>query len=371
MTLSTCHFFFFSNKLQRCDRRELEEGKTRFFNSNPQTIHHRDNTRTIETKRRHLLERRDNALEAVQELEEKLGILENGRWDPSSAEWTAAGEKVRLRKYRRALDILEGLVVARIFELSKMNLSETGMLSVTLRLTILITGELLGYKLRVHIANALKARSHSIKKALDNYNSAAATLKPRAPQLTWEDVVDYAFLADFDLLRDARQDVRDKPWATPANRLLRDQFFKMERAREEIRRLNIEIRRVITYIHDELIVLERQENAVKDKDLRLAHQIHLYKMECARASSLHMDRFQKLAAHPGFTGDLSPGCSIQGITQQLLVMQMTPRHPVPASESDSGDSGEEGDVEDIAFKVLSISDMDDGVGLDDEGMPSI
>jgi len=34
------------------------------------------------------------------------------------------------------------------------------------------------------------------------------------------------FLADFDLLRDARQDISQRPWATPAGRLAMDLYFK-------------------------------------------------------------------------------------------------------------------------------------------------
>ena len=54
-----------------------------------------------------------------------------------------------------------------------------------------------------------------------------------------------------DLLRDSRQDVRDRPWTKPASCVVIDHYFKLERAREEIQRLNVEITRVVTYIQDE------------------------------------------------------------------------------------------------------------------------
>ena len=63
--------------------------------------------------------------------------------------------------------------------------------------------------------------------------------------------MEYAFLSDFDLLRDAHQDIRRKPWATRAARLAIDQAFKLEHAGEELAWLNIEIRRLATYIRDE------------------------------------------------------------------------------------------------------------------------
>ena len=115
---------------------------------------------------------------------------------------------------------------------------------------------MIGYSLRKHIANALKARSTTIRTALDKYNTAALALVPPRQTLDWDQVVEYAFLSDFDLLRDARQDIRRKPWATPAARLAIDRAFKLERAEEEIARLNIEIPHLATYIRDEDICLQ-------------------------------------------------------------------------------------------------------------------
>jgi hypothetical protein len=300
----------------------------------------------METKRRQLIERRDKVLATVQDLEIRLGITSGGRWDPTSAEWAAAAEKVRMRRYQRALDILEGLVVARIFELSKMNMSETGasIITFTLSSTVLVIS-VPGYKLRKHIAKALQTRSHSIKKALQNYNAAAMVLRPRAPKLTWEKVVEYAFLADFDLLRAARQDIREKPWAKPANRTLRDTYFKMERAREEIERLNVEIRRVITYMRDEELYLENQESAAKDVDPELAHQIYLYKMQRARTHSLHLTRFRMLSVERGFTGQVIPGYGVDATME-----------PAPQDSVDMDSDSDEEDIKDITYKVLSVSD---------------
>ena len=99
-----------------------------------------------------------------------------------------------------------------------------------------------GYALRKHIAGALQKRSAAVRAALDEYNAAAKALRPPRTTLKWEDVVEYAFLSDFDLLRDTRQDIRHHPWATPTGRLALDTHFKILRAREELKRLNIEVR---------------------------------------------------------------------------------------------------------------------------------
>ena len=60
----------------------------------------------------------------MQELERKLNI--SACWKPGDVEWQSAGRLVANREYQWALDRLEGLVVAQIFELSKMNRAGTG-----------------------------------------------------------------------------------------------------------------------------------------------------------------------------------------------------------------------------------------------------
>jgi len=81
-------------------------------------------TASAETAQRHALEVQKRDLAAVQVLENKLNIAL--RWEQGSFEWQAAGDKVSIRTYQRCIDVLEGLVVARMFELTKMNRSQTG-----------------------------------------------------------------------------------------------------------------------------------------------------------------------------------------------------------------------------------------------------
>ncbi|KAG6858491.1 hypothetical protein C0993_005611, partial [Termitomyces sp. T159_Od127] len=61
------------------------------------------------------------------------------------------------------------------------------------------------YKLRKHIGKALKARLQTVRNALDKYNAAACALSPPHPELSWDLIVEYAFLADFNILSDMRQ----------------------------------------------------------------------------------------------------------------------------------------------------------------------
>jgi hypothetical protein len=163
--------------------------------------------------------------------------------------------------------------------------------------------------MRKHISKALQSRSQAIRTALDRYNSAARLLPTPRRQLDWKEVVEYAFLADFDLLRDARQDVSGRPWATPAGRLAMDLYFKIERAREEITRLNVEIRRVATYIRDENHFLQYSETKARKTDARLALHIKLHRMERGRFNNHHRRRLCDISRLTGFSGNILPGTS--------------------------------------------------------------
>lgn len=86
-----------------------------------------DQTRRIETQRRHACEKRDDLKAEVQALELRMGIKgAEERWKHGSEEWEKAKNLVTMAKYQRALDKLEGLIVARLFELTKLNMSRTG-----------------------------------------------------------------------------------------------------------------------------------------------------------------------------------------------------------------------------------------------------
>lgn len=64
-------------------------------------------------------------MQAVQEMEKKMDILV--RWTVDDEEYENAEALVASRHYRLALNKLEELVIKRLFELTKMNMSGTGM----------------------------------------------------------------------------------------------------------------------------------------------------------------------------------------------------------------------------------------------------
>ncbi|KAG1806949.1 hypothetical protein EV424DRAFT_1474248 [Suillus variegatus] len=263
------------------------------------------NTRKAKSTRRHTLEDYNRHLKLAQVLECKLEKV---------------GRLVANRKYQCALDRLEGLIVAHIFELTKMNRVGTG------------------YKLWKHIAKALQARSIAIRSALTMYNSIASSMYPACKTLKWEEVVEYAFLADFDLLCDTRADVSQRPWASAAARRAMDLYFKMCRAREEIQRLNV-------------------EDQLKSVSPTLANQI-----------AIHHNQLHDISNLPGFSGTIAPGTSTNtglgesSSTPNVQVpSQVLAGHPpfndrrsavVPDTPDDLDEEEQEEEVEEEASRSL-------------------
>ncbi|KAG2343102.1 hypothetical protein BDR05DRAFT_976169 [Suillus weaverae] len=192
----------------------------------------------METTRRHAMENYEKDLKAVQELEMKLGMT--CRWEQEDQEWKDMGHLVANQKFQHALDHLEGLVVAQVFELSKMNQAGTG------------------YKLRKHIGKALQVRSAAIQTALDRYNTAARALRPPCASLSWEEVVEYTFLSNFDLLHDAH------------------------------------CKKQLQTLHP-----------------RLAHQVSLHHKICAHFAGHHHQRLYDISMLEGFTGSIMLGESVE------------------------------------------------------------
>ncbi|KIN96544.1 hypothetical protein M404DRAFT_33147 [Pisolithus tinctorius Marx 270] len=253
-------------------------------------------TRKAETVCRHAQENYEKDLKAVQELEGHLEITHC--WVPEDEEWQAA---------------------ARL-----MNQSGTG------------------YKLRKHIGKALQTRSA----ALSQYNAAAKVLGRQT--LEFEEVVEYAFLADFDLLRDTWKDILTCPWASPTAHLAINMYFKLCWAEEEVVRLNVEIRHVVTYLIDKDRYLRACEALYQDTNPALAYQISRYHAIRSRFTPLHLHTLKKISHLPRFRGTLTPGISVsRGPGDSAHVLQRVPIRSVLSSPPICTDDGEEEADEDL------------------------
>lgn len=161
--------------------------------------------------------------------------------------------------------------------------------------------------MREKIGKALKTRAEAIRHALDDYNQCATALRPPRPTLTWHDIMEMASLAEFDLLRDAREDVRDYPWAQRLNRQAMNLHFNIERAREEIARLNVELPRLFTSLVDRHFDVKVAIASLQDTDPALAYELQLRWEYDDRISARISARLYDTSRLEGFSGVLETG----------------------------------------------------------------
>lgn len=201
---------------------------------------------------------------------------------------------------------------------------------------------LLGYKLREKIGKALRACSTAIKAALKQYNDAAALLRPPRPPLTWSTVLNAATIADFDLLRDTRTDIRRLPWTEPARREATNYYFRIERAKEELVRLNVEITRLLTFMFDVHVDFYHAIQSNLFINPPLAFSLSSEWQYLDRIHESIVTRLVQTSRLPGFTGNLSIGTRLD--RDKTLADGIPPPHWVSLLKLDGMVVEEAGDV---------------------------
>ncbi|KZS94709.1 hypothetical protein SISNIDRAFT_409261 [Sistotremastrum niveocremeum HHB9708] len=258
---------------------------------------------------------------AAEELEEKLEISE--RWKPGSKEWKEGAALHREEEFLEALDRLESLVVSRIFELARQGQAGTG------------------YKLRQHISKALTTRQQAIKTALEQYNSLASDFVPPRPTFDAQEIMECAYIGEFDILRLSRRGILKKPWTKPSVREASRLHYKLERAREEVKRLNIEYRRLKTYIVEEEAFLADLE-LLTDSNPELAYQLLQHIKRFGAANTIHSDRLLDIEALDGFSGDVTIGVRT-GMGNRETADASSRMSPVRAGDEDEPEEDASGD----------------------------
>ncbi|KAK1216061.1 hypothetical protein PQX77_021311 [Marasmius sp. AFHP31] len=164
-----------------------------------------------------------------------------------------------------------------------------------------------GYKQREKISKALRARAEAIRKALDTYNDLATQVNPPRPTLTFNEIVEMVSVADFDLLKDTQHNVSELIWAREEHREAMHLHFWIRRAREEIYRLNIELKRLITFMLDDHADYHQALKATQCTDPDLAAELARQQSYRVAIHTHIVQRLAQTSALRGFTGCLLPG----------------------------------------------------------------
>ena len=135
----------------------------------------------------------------------------------------------------------------------------------------------------------------------------AISMNPPRQVLEFKDIIGYSFLAEFDLLREGRQDVREKPWTKPIFREGMEQYFKLKCARDEQKRLDIEVRRLSTHIRDEEHDYRTAIETQLQKNPPLAKELQRRWSWRKAVNDIHLLRLQRICDLPESTAVLSPG----------------------------------------------------------------
>ncbi|KAK7434985.1 hypothetical protein VKT23_019890 [Stygiomarasmius scandens] len=204
--------------------------------------------------------------------------------------------------------------------------------------------------MRTHIANALQKRSKAIRRAVKRYNKAAMSLNPPRPTLNWSKVSHFSFLDQFSILQDTRHSVLEKPWSKPVICELMKKYHRVSRAREEIVRCNVELRRLHTHIDHE----DWHFSAVLDQ---VQHQpisgpVHDYVKRRRRINQYLLERIQETYDLEDFSGTLTPGVRSSADANPILHVQSSSEaSSLPSTDPPCDDKNKE--------RISDDSDSDD------------
>ncbi|KAG1724569.1 uncharacterized protein EDB91DRAFT_1239967 [Suillus paluster] len=284
----------------------------------------RNNSGAFESEHASALCKYELQLNVVEDFKHCHSITE--QWLPHDPKYTQAVRYSQERQFIHAVEELEGLVVRRLFELSKANLAGTG------------------YKMRKYISKAITRCSAAIRTALEKYNRLAPLQNPPRPVLDYTEIVGYASLGEFSVLKHSRHDILTKPWTVSANREMAVRYFKLVRSHEEIVQLNVEIKHLHCWVeHEDRTTLEAIDSLLTDDpDSPFIAELKTLYAKHHRVNNNHRKRLQQIYALDRYTGDRLP-------TDQT----------VTASNGDRDDEGSVNGPEDDAMneEAMRLEDL--------------
>jgi hypothetical protein len=170
-------------------------------------------------------------------------------------------------------------------------------------------------------------------------------MEPPAPHLEWNDIVNYGFISEFELLKHAysqHPEILSKPWTVPGNREVAAKYFKILRAQEEIVRLNVEVRRLRTAMLDGDARFRSCISRLQISDPDLSAEMEEIRQDRLRVDSVHQVRLDCIESLVGFSGQRGRGFHVN------LDMDMYPDlAPIAEAEEMTRIQGEDnGNAED-------------------------
>jgi hypothetical protein len=242
--------------------------------------------------------RMERAERMVDDIERLLGITQ--RWRQSDPKYQEMRQYISNKNFVRIVEELQGLVVSRLMELDRVNLAGTGGYPQAGSLYG-VSNTFLGYKLRKHIAQALSRRCTAIRNAIDRYNALTPHQTPPRPRLEYSEVVEYCNFSEFEILKHSDHNLLSKDWTLRANRQAANKYFKLERAKEEVQRCNVEVARLQAWVDADDTEMSRAV-AAHEHDPPFAAHLKVLQVWRRQANDRIRTRLQQIYGLPGYSG---------------------------------------------------------------------
>ena len=141
-----------------------------------------------------------------------------------------------------------------------------------------------------------------MRNALERYNKLAVKQSPPRPTLQYSEVLSYATLGDFDLLKHSRHEVLAQPWSNTMHRQMVVKYFKLLRAHEEITRLNVEVRRLQAWVDSETTEIKQITTELSAQNPPLSAELQVLFHCQLRVNNQHQLWLQRIYNLEGYSG---------------------------------------------------------------------
>ncbi|KAG2069873.1 hypothetical protein BDR04DRAFT_987391, partial [Suillus decipiens] len=144
--------------------------------------------------------------------------------------------------------------------------------------------------------------------ALEKYNRLTPLQNPPCPVLDYSEIVGYASLGEFSVLKHSRHNILTKPWTVSANREMAAKYFKLVRSHEEIVQLNVEIKYLQSWVeHEDRTILEAIDSLLADDpDSSLIAELKTLYAKRHHINNNHCKRLQQIDVLDRYTGEHLP-----------------------------------------------------------------
>ena len=198
-------------------------------------------------------------------------------------------------------------------------------------------------------------QSDAVKKAIKQYNNQAELLDPPTLPISWEEIVEYAFVGEFDILCITWSDIWQEKWTKKSYRDATMKYYKLSRAQEEIKRLNIEVGWLRSFIYKET---EHTEHVIEE----ISHDKPSWAAELCRwwilqssVNRIHLQCLRQFQCEPYYTGSQDSRENTESLAD-IFASGSASSHSLEEEMKIEAENEQERDFEVMTDFVTSIAD---------------